>query len=184
MAEHRVAARYAEALFAVAEESKVVDAISDDLRSITEAIRTDPQFKLFLNHPSVGREERVKVLETVFSDKATALTMQLIRLLLEKRREGIIPELSQAFDRIRRDRYKVMYAEVTSAQALSEDEIKALEAKLAKSSGKKVEATYSVDSNLIGGIIVGIGNHVLDGSLRGSLDRMRDHLLYNFNTTN
>jgi len=181
MAEHRVAARYAEALYAVAEQSKIVDAISQDLQAIVSALRADISFREFLNHPGVGREDRIKVLETVFSDKATALTMQLLRLLLEKRREGIIPEIAQAFDRIRRERYDVMYAEVTSAHELSAAERKSLEAKLAKSSGKKVEATYSVDTHLIGGIKVGIGNHVLDGSLRGSLDRMRDHLIYNLN---
>lgn len=174
----RVAARYARALFQVAQQHNMVAAVSDDLSAITQALQSDERFHAFLNDPTVDRGTKQEVLTKVFSDRATALTMQLLRLLVEKRRDNMVEPISEEFSRLRRESENVLFAEVTSAIPLSDEEKNALVRRLEVQTRKSVEATYSVDSKLIGGIRVAIGNHVLDGSVRGSLNRMRDRLLY------
>ena len=174
----RVATRYAQALFDVASKEKIVSAVSDDLNSITGALETDARFKSFLNNPSMNRESKLKLMEAVFSDRTTALTMQLFRLLLEKRREGYIGHVAEEFERLRRVASNTLFAQVVSAKPLTEAEQKAIVSKLEASSKQKVEATFETDENLMSGVKVHVGNSIMDGTVRGSLNRLRDKLLY------
>ncbi|MBL8059710.1 MAG: ATP synthase F1 subunit delta [Chthonomonas sp.] len=174
----RVATRYAQSLFDVASKQNIVSSVSDDLASITAALEHDPRFKSFINNPAMNRESKLKLMEGVFSDRTTALTMQLFRLLLEKRRESLIHLVAQEFDRFRRAASNTLFAQVVSAMPLTEAEQKAIVGKLETSSKQKVEATFEVDASLMSGVKVHVGNSVMDGTVRGSLDRLRDKLLY------
>lgn len=174
----RVATRYAQALFDVASKENIVSAVSDDLTAIVGALANDARFQTFIDNPSLNRESKLKLIESVFSDRTTALTMQLFRLLLDKRREGMIATVATEFDRFRREASNTLFAQVLSALPLSDDERKAIVAKLEKSSGQKVEATFETDANLMSGVKVHVGNSVMDGTVRGSLNRLRDKLLY------
>lgn len=176
--DHRVATRYAQSLFDVASQQNIVSAISDDLNAITAALNTDPRFKTFLENPSMNREGKLKLMESVFSDRVTALTMQLFRLLLEKRRESLIGLVAEDFDRLRRSASNILFAQVVSAKPLTESEQKAIISKLETSSKQKVEATFDTEESLLGGVKVHLGNSVMDGTVRGSLNRLRDKLLY------
>jgi len=79
---------------------------------------------------------------------------------------------------LRREEGNVLYAHVTSAEALDEAQKTALVKKLQDKAGKRVEADFAIDTNLIGGVKVAVGNFVLDGSVRGTLNRLRDRLKY------
>ena len=174
----RVAARYAQALFDVAKKDGTIQSVSDDLNAIRYALKADPKFAQFVNDPSTNRDKKLKLLESVFSDRITALTMHLLRLLLEKRREGLISLVSEQFETLRRTSGNIAYAEIVSADNLSEAEQKAIIKRLETSSGKSIEATFSVDPHLLGGVKAQIGNFVLDGTVRGSLNRLKDRVLY------
>jgi F-type H+-transporting ATPase subunit delta len=106
----------------------------------------------------------------------TALTLRVMRLMLDKRRETEIPGLRAEFARLRRERGQVLYAQVTSSVELTDAQKSNLVSKLEAKSGKRVEAEYRLDSSLMGGIKVALGNYVLDGSIKGSLGRLRDTL--------
>ncbi|HMS54078.1 MAG TPA: ATP synthase F1 subunit delta [Fimbriimonadaceae bacterium] len=172
----RVAKRYARALFNAAESGGVIDAVESDLTAIANLFENDQQFKDFLYSPQVGRDEKLSIADTLFSDRVTALTMQVLRLLINKAREAEIPGVLNEYVRLRRERGAVLYAEVVSAEALSDSQVQALTKKLEQQSGRKVEAVFRVDPSLIGGIRVAVGNYVLDGSIRGSFNRLRDTL--------
>lgn len=174
----RVASRYAQSLFDVASQQNIVPSVSDDLNAITAALDSDPRFKTFITNPAMNRESKLKLMESVFSDRVTALTMQLFRLLLEKRREGLIGLVAQEFDRFRRAASNTLFAQVVSAKPLADAEQKAIVNKLETSSKQKVEATFDVDESLLGGVKVHVGNSVMDGTVRGTLNRLRDKLLY------
>jgi F-type H+-transporting ATPase subunit delta len=104
--------------------------------------------------------------------------MQALRLLLEKRRETDFNAIREEFVRLRREHGNVLYALVTSAKPLDPAMTDRLIAKLREKTGKTVEADFRVDPTLLGGIRVAYGNYVLDGSVRGSLNRVRDILKY------
>lgn len=178
MADHRVAKRYARALFATALKLEMVDSVESDLDAIVGILQNDSRFRHFLLSPEFGREEKIQITYKLFSDRVTAVTLQAIRLILIKRRETEIESIRDEFAILRREFGAVVYTVVTTAEALEPDQRKLLEEKLQTSTGKKVEAEYRIDPKLIGGIRVAYGNYVLDGSIRGGLSRLRDSLRY------
>lgn len=174
----RVAKRYARALFNAAERAGVVEAVESDLDAISSLAANDAKFRGFLESPRISRDDKVRIAERLFSDRITALSMSMLRLMLNKRREAEFDGIRDEFVRMRRERGAVLYAVVTSAAELTSAERDALIAKLAQQSGKRVEADFRIDSSLMGGVKVAVGDYVLDGTVRGSLNLLRDRLKY------
>lgn len=176
MHDSRVSRRYAEALFKAALKFNVVGAVEDDLNMIVRLMKTDEAFDAFVHSPRESREEKAQIVDRIFTDRVTALSLQALRLLLEKRRESEIPYVRDAFVEMRREHEGVIFAAVTSAEPLDDGQRKALVLKLQSQLGKKVEAGYAVDPSLIGGVTVAFGNSVLDGSIKGALSRLHERL--------
>ena len=176
MQDTRVARRYAQAMFETARKYDVVQAVEDDLATFERLLGSDATFRHFFIAPYTSRTEKVETLERIFSDRMTALTMQLIRVMLEKGREREIEAVHVEFAKLRRAAEGVVYAIVTSAMPLSDPQRTALLAKLEQTQGKKFEASFEVDPRVIGGVKVAFGSLVLDGTVRGSLSRLRDQL--------
>jgi F-type H+-transporting ATPase subunit delta len=174
----RVASRYAQSLFEAAQKEKMVTSVSDDLKGILGAMEHDARFGGFLADPTNTRADKLKLVEGVFGDKITALTMQFLRLLLNKRRENILTGVAEKFEELRRANDGTLYASVVSAEELSAAEKQGIISKLETSGKSKVEATFSTDPSIIAGVRVQIGDYVLDGSLKGSMARLKDRLLY------
>src|SRR4051812_31778499 len=103
MAQHdsRIGKRYASALFSTASRYDVVQAVEDDLNFIVGLMARDRGFRDFLLAPYTSREEKVKIIERIFSDRTTALTMQVLRVMLEKRRETEIESVRDEFVTLR-----------------------------------------------------------------------------------
>lgn len=178
MAQHdgRIGKRYALALFGTAQRFDVVESVEADLETFVGLMDKDPKFRDFILAPYTSREEKVKSIERVFSDRMTALTMQVIRVMLDKRREGEIEAVHREFVKLRRIATKTIHVLVTSAEPLDDKQQAALITKIQKSTGKGVEADFLVDASLMGGVKVAYENFVLDGTLKGGLAHLRDHL--------
>jgi len=174
----RVGRRYAKALFTTALKYDLVKSVEDDLHAIVGLLRTDPGFRNFLMAPYRGREEKVALLDRVFSDRVTALTMQVLRVMLEKRREAELEVIEAEYIRLRRENQRIVYATFTSAEVLDENQKTALVQKLATGLGKTIEGEFQVDPHLMGGVRVTYENYVLDGTVRGALSRLREKLRY------
>lgn len=172
----RIARRYAEALFRVAKQSNMVPAIENDLEGVVGLIHSDENFRHLLMSPTIAREVKERVIDKAFSDRITAVTMQMLRLLLEKRRETGLELVRDEFVRIRREQGRVLYISVQSAEPLTDDQRNRLIQKLESQTGKSVEAEYSVSPHLIGGVRVSYDNYVLDGTIYGGLTRLKDAL--------
>jgi len=172
----RIGRRYAQALFNAAKAHKMVSAVEDDLSGIANLVRDDAKFRYFLIAPFNNAEEKKAVLQNVLGDRVTALTMQVLRVMLDKGRESEFESVSAEFSRLRREAADIEFATVTSAYALEPQQKDAIIAGLEKRLGKTVEAQFSVDPRVIGGVRVAYGNFVLDGSARGHLNRLRERL--------
>lgn len=172
----RIGKRYAQALFSLAEQYKVVDAVEGDLNALAELMAKDRAFRDFLIAPYASREEKTALLERVFSDRMTALTMQALRVMLEKRREAEIESVRGEFVALRREAMKVVYANVVSAEPLDDRQRKAILDKLEHATSQTIEADFAVEPALVGGVKVAFANYVLDGSLKGALARLRGRL--------
>lgn len=178
MSDRNVALRYANALFRTAQRNDLIEAVENDLQSISGILKTDTKFSDFLETPRISREEKVLILEKLFADRVTALTMQVLRLLMQRRRENEFEAVREEYVRLRREHGNVLFASVTSSQDLTPDEKKGVIDRLKSQAGKDVEADFSVDPGLIGGMKIQFGDYVLDGTVRGSLRRLRDTLKY------
>jgi F-type H+-transporting ATPase subunit delta len=174
--DNRVARRYATAMFETARKYDVVQAVEDDLATFERLLQNDATFRHFFIAPYTSRSEKIATLERIFSDRMTALTMQLIRVMLDKGREREIEAVHSEFAKLRRAAEGVVHATVTSAMALSDQQRSALLAKLEATQGKKFEASFEVDPRLIGGVKVSFESFVLDGTVRGALSKLRAQL--------
>jgi F-type H+-transporting ATPase subunit delta len=177
-ADLRVSRRYAEALFNMAVKYDVVSSVEGDLAGIHGLLENDPRFRDFLISPHVARDEKLRIAETLFSDRVTALTMQAVRLLLEKRREREFSGVYKQFVVLRREHENMVSVVVTSAETLSEEQRDAIMKKIESALGKTVEPSYLIDTQMLGGVKVEYENTVLDGTVRGTLNKMRDRLKY------
>lgn len=174
----RVAKRYAKALYRAASKLEIVQSVEDDLTAIKNLVANAADFRGFLYSPQFGREDKIRIAERLFSDRITSLSMSALRLMIEKRRENELEGVLEEFVKLRREYGNVLFATVTTAMPMEEDLRQRLKTRLETVSGKAVEIEYKVDPNLMGGIRVAYGNFVLDGSMRGGLNRLRNQLRY------
>lgn len=156
----------------------MVEAVEADFAAISHLVDTHDQFRGFLQTPRISREDKIVIAEKLFSDRITSLSMGMLRLILGKRREAEFEGIREEFVRMRRELGQVTYVVVTSAAALDDGQKRAILDKIASQTGKAVEADFAIDPSLLGGVKVAVGNHVLDGTVRGTLNRLRDRLKY------
>jgi len=174
----RVAKRYASALFNTALEQDVLQNVEDDLDGICVVISRSADLKRFLNNPTMTRESKLALMEKLFSDHVTALTMHAFRLLLKRRREDLINHVRMEYAELRRKHENVTYALVETCVKLGDQQRNAIIDKVSQASGKRVEAEFIVSADMIGGVRVTYDNFVLDGTARGYLNRMKNRILY------
>ena len=166
---------YARALFEAAEEAGRVDAVASDLAAIAGAMDDVPELRAFLRNPQIDPAGKADVLDQL-TREADELVRNFVRLAAEKGRAGELPEISAELEALVAQAQNRLTVELTTAHELSDAEAKSIVHQIEKASGRTVEATRSVDPNLIGGIVLRIGSHLADGSVRGRLERLRHEL--------
>ena len=166
---------YARALFEAAQEANRVDAVAADLESLAQATEEMPELSAFLRNPQIEPAGKAEVLEQL-TEGADELVRNFVRLAAEKGRAGELPQISAELEFLVAQAQNRLSVELTTSYELTDKEAQSIVATIEKASGRKVEATRSVDPDLIGGIVLQIGSHRADGSVRGRLDRLRHEL--------
>ena len=177
MAEETVSRRYAQALVNQALLAGGLDAVSRELGGVAQAIDGSPPLSAFLGNPLVTRERKKSVIAQLFSKEAGAATMGFLNLLIDKRRIDLFGSVKSQFDEMVRAHKGIVLASATSAVALAPAQVASLEKALEARTGKDIELTTAVDPSLMGGILVRIGDTVLDGTVKGKLERLHEQLL-------
>lgn len=181
----QVASQYAEAVIELAEDAsggsaqslKKLERIHGDLKVIAEIFAINEDFSLVLNHPNLSPEDKKGLLLKTFEGKVDELTLRLIKLLAERRRFEVLPYLEKPFKAILRERMNVVGGELICAQKLSDGQVQDIKARLTEHLGKKLELDVRVDPSLIGGMVLKLGDQVIDGSLRGKLQVVEKSLM-------
>lgn len=176
MSERLVASRYAKAYFDIGVENDVLADLEAELRTILTELSENPDLKTRLEHPKVSKEEKFSILDEAFSDRVSYRTMNLLRLLVEKRRERYVEAIYQEFLRLYDEARGIVVAKVRSAIELDEETESAISGQLASALGKQVRLELEVDPGLLGGLIVQIGDRRLDASLRRQLQSLKDYM--------
>lgn len=165
-----VAGTYGEALFEVAQEYKTVNTMVEEVKFVKEAFISNEELTKFLNHPHISKEEKVKVIENIFKNRVSNELVGLLVIIIEKGRYNDINGIFEYFiDRVR-EFNNTCVAVITSPMELSEKQkLKLKEKLLSTTKYKGIEMNYIVDNSLIGGLIIKIGDRVVDGSIKAKL---------------
>lgn len=176
MAEKRTVARpYAQGVFALAKADDNLAAWSGMLAALGEVARHD-KVRPLLDNPLVERQVVVDLLIEACGDSLDQKGRNLVRLLSENRRLGLIPQIAEQYEALRREAEGRVDAELLTARSVPEDALQKLEQALGKRLGLKVTLTPVADHSLIGGAVLRAGDLVIDGSIKGQLQRLADAL--------
>ena len=170
---HRI---YADALFQAALEKNRLPQVREDLGDFVAAVEAVPELEALLTNPEIDRSNRRAVLEEILAG-ADELVRNFVLLAAEKGRAGEIAEIAREFDRLVAAQEKRLEVELTTAVELSDEEAKSILTQIEKASGRSVEATRKVDSDLVGGFVLQAGSLRVDASVRGRLERLRHELV-------
>ena len=167
-----IARVYANALFAAAKDRGKLDAIRDALGQFTEALERSDELRLFLFSPYFSSAEKVEGLKRVVTD-AEPEFLNFLELLLEKGRMPVIFRIRRSYDALRDKENKRIGVTVTSAVELDPEIAKRIGAEIEEQTGNTVELSSRVDPDILGGLVVQVGNMVLDTSIRNRLEKLR-----------
>ena len=169
---HRI---YADALFQAALEQDRLAPVREDLGDFVAAVESVPALEALLTNPEIDRANRRAALEEILAG-GDELVRNFVLLTAEKGRAGQIAEIAREFDRRVAAQERRLEVELTTAVELSDEETKSILAQIEKASGRSVEATRKVDSDLVGGFVLQAGSLRVDASIRGRLERLRQDL--------
>ncbi len=167
---------YARALYEAAREKDRVEVVRDQLGELTAAMETTPELEAFLANPQLDPGAKADVLEEVTTG-GDPVVRNFVRLVASKGRAGQLRTIAEEFQALVDREQGRLSVELTTAYALDEDEATAIVSKIEAASGRTVDATRSVDPDLIGGMILQAGTLRVDASVRGRLVRLRRELV-------
>ena len=163
--------RYAQAIFELALENEQVEQWDQDLRLAADVLG-DEEFALFLGHADVPQERKIAAVESVLSD-AHPLVRNLVSLLVGRGGVAAMRDVQEGYSQLLDDHLGRQRAEVTTAVALEPAELERITEFVGRLVGREVVLSARVDENILGGLIVQIGDQLLDGSAAAGLERMR-----------
>ena len=170
------ATRYAQAVFSLGKERGTLDVWQNDLNELA-TLTGDSRVSSYLSNPSITADTKLATLEASLPSTVQPELRNLAKLLVVRGRTNLIPQIREIFeDQVRAER-GITVAQVTTAEPLTADEEALVREKLASITGNTIEITSTIDPDIIGGIVVRIGDQVIDGSVRNKLERMRTRLV-------
>lgn len=177
MSYETVARRYAQAVFELGKESGQLAALSKQMTAMAEVFHGSDELRGVLTNPLVDDKAREAILIEIGQRLGAGETaIRTVRVLAQNRRLPALPEIARALSVMVDQDTKTLRATVTSASALQEPFLAKLKAELEKATGQNVNLTVKTDAALIAGVVVQIGDRVIDGSVRAKLSRFRESL--------
>lgn len=177
MSYEAIARRYAQAVFELGKESNSLTELSKQMTALADVFSESEELRAVLTNPLVADQAREAILIDIGHRLGASDTaLRTLRVLAHNRRISALPEIARALSRLVDQDQKTLRATVTSAGPLSEGYLARLGAELTKVTGNKVVLTVRTDPTLIAGVVVQIGDRVIDGSARAKLSRFREGL--------
>jgi F-type H+-transporting ATPase subunit delta len=163
---------YARSLFEVAQENDALDEVREQLGTFTQALEDDREVAIFFFSPYFSTEEKKDGLHKAV-DGAEPIFMNFLEALLERHRMPAIYRIRARYDELWEKENQLLPVEVTSAIELDESIVKDIGDRIGEQAGRKVELSSKVDPEIIGGIVLRVGNFILDASIRNRLNQLR-----------
>jgi len=167
-----IATVYSRALFEAADDAGRLDLVREQLGQIADALDSSRDLQVFFFSPYFSSEEKRDGLEKTLTG-ADPLLINFLELLIENHRMPVLFRMRRGYDILWEERNKLLPVEVTSAIALGEDAVAEIGERVGAQTGRRVELTSKVDPDIIGGIVLRVGNAILDASIRNRLEQLR-----------
>jgi F-type H+-transporting ATPase subunit delta len=173
----RIARRYATALLKLAQEQQQHTTVYEELCWLRSLVQSSPELRAFLRNPVIRGERKRAIFHELFHGRVSPLLLQFLFLLVEKRREALLPTIITAYEELYFQYTDRLAVTVRSAVPLEEQLRERLLQALHERTGKTIVPTFDVEPDLLGGVQLQIGDTVIDGTLRHALQRLRSELL-------
>ena len=176
MIESRVAIKYATALFRTAKRTAQVESISRDLVTLSELVNTNVLLKNFVESPQVEEKDKKQLLTSTFKALISEALFSFLMLVLSKHRIQYLAPMTNEFQRLVKEDQGIVEARLVTARSLDQALADEVREELERSTGKKVEMKLEVDPSLIGGIVIVLGDKIIDRSIRHQLGQLKDQM--------
>jgi len=167
-----IATVYARSLFEVAQEKGNLDDVREQLGEFADALDGDQQLQVFFFSPYFSTQEKEEGLDKVVSD-ADPIFENFLKLLIEKHRMPAVFRVRRTFDELWRQENKLLPVEITSAVELDDGTVKQIGDRIGEQTDQKIELSARVEPDILGGIVVRVGNSIIDASIRARLEQLR-----------
>ena len=166
---------YGRSLFEVAKEQSKLDLLREQLGQFADALKDNRELELFFFSPYFSTKEKQDALGRIL-DGADALFVNFLELLIEKHRMPVIFRIRDAYEQMWEEENRMLPVEITSAIELDQATTESLGRRIGERAGRKVRLAAHVDPDILGGIVLRVGNSILDASIRNRLEQLRRHV--------
>jgi F-type H+-transporting ATPase subunit delta len=167
-----IAAVYARSLFEVAKEQNKLDSIREQLGAFADALDETRELQVFFFSPYFSTTEKQDGLDRAVSD-ADPILVNFLKLLIENHRMPVIFRVRRGFDQLWLEENKRLPVQVTSAVELDTTTVDQIGARIAEQTGQQIDITSTVEPDILGGLVIRVGNSILDASIRNRLEQLR-----------
>jgi len=180
MAESRASSRYVKSLLGLAVEQGALEQVHDDMVLLDRVCEENRAFVLMLKNPIIKHGKKREILQKLFAGKVHSLTMAIFDIITRKNREAILPAIANEFHQAYNVYKNISKATVTTAIPI-DDELRSQFESMVKNISKKdkVELKEKVDTEMIGGFILDVGDKQIDASLKNKLKMLKVNLSHN-----
>lgn len=176
MNDSTISRNYAETLLVLAQRAKDVEGWGTLMEEVGSAVTGDAKLRNFLESPKIAAAQKSEVLEKAYADRAPRLFLRFLQTLVVKRRQMLIPQIATEYRRLIDESEDRVHANVTVAREPAPGDSEALTKQLSRLFGKKVVAHVAINPAILGGVIVKVGDTVMDGSVRRRLATLKSRM--------
>ena len=176
MIEQEIAEKYAGALFDLAVEEDNLETILAEFDELTTLVQENKELSQMLGHPGLDYHQKKEILTEVFSEKISTTLFNFLKLLIDKKREVYLTQIYQQFKKLVDEKQNKLIVEVTSPIELPTKHKTKLKDKLQGALDKKIELDVEINPDLIGGLVLKIGDKIIDGSIKNYLQEVELNL--------
>ena len=169
---------YAQAILELAEERRApLDSIAGDLKGLRELVQTNDTFRQYLGDPAIAREARWDVLRKALGNQISPLLLQVLGVMNQKNRLSMLTQVSDAFDELLDEKLGKVEVDLIVAQKLSPEQLGEATQRISQALKREAVVHPYVDESIIGGVIVRVGDKLIDASVKNQLHSIKEKLL-------
>ena len=174
MANSRLTYRYAKALLDLAVSQNVISSCLSDMKLIKRTCNENSDLVLLLKSPIVNMDKKINVFKMIFESRLSKMTSLFVEIIINKNRESLIPSIAENFIDLHKSYNKIATAEVITAIPLDKTLKNQIESYLKTKTDFELDIIEKVDENILGGAIIKMGDHQLDGSIKRNLKELKN----------